>query len=62
MVLRYLAEQDFVEGREYPEKEVNMILALRHPDVASLRRSMIDHGIMRRDAGIYQLLPRSEWP
>ncbi len=62
VVLRFLAEQDFVQGRDYPEKEVNQILALRHPDVASLRRSLVDYRLMRRDRGIYRLLAESEWP
>ena len=62
VVLRYLAETVFQPGRAYPEKEVNMALALRHPDVASLRRFLVDNGFMRREAGIYELRPASEWP
>ncbi|MEO7119132.1 MAG: metalloregulator ArsR/SmtB family transcription factor [Candidatus Limnocylindrales bacterium] len=62
VVLRYLAQVDFAEGREYPEREVNMIFALRHPDVASLRRSMIDFHFMRRDGGVYRLRPVADWP
>lgn len=62
VVLRYLAETVFPEEREYPEKEVNQLLALRHPDVASLRRYLVDEGFMQREAGIYRLLPRAAWP
>jgi biotin operon repressor len=62
VILRYLAESAFEQGRAYPEKEVNMTLALRHPDVASLRRFLVDLGFMRRAAGIYELRPESEWP
>lgn len=62
VVLRYLAETVFEAGRAYPEKEVNMALALRNPDVASLRRFLVDLGFMRRAAGIYELRPPSEWP
>ena len=62
VVLRYLAETVFPEDREYPEKEVNQLLALRHPDVASLRRYLVDEGFMRREAGIYRLLSREQWP
>ena len=62
VILRYLAETVFEPGRAYPEKEVNMALALRHPDVASLRRFLVDLGFMRREAGIYELRPPSEWP
>ena len=62
VILRYLAETAFEPDREYPEKEVNMLLALRHPDVASLRRYLVDEHFMARAAGIYRLRPRSDWP
>jgi hypothetical protein len=62
VVLRYLAETVFPEDREYPEKEVNQLLALRHPDVASLRRYLVDSGFMRREAGRYRLRPVEDWP
>lgn len=62
VILRYLAETVFAEDREYPEKEVNQLLALRHPDVASLRRYLVDSGFMRRDAGRYRVRPVEEWP
>jgi biotin operon repressor len=62
VILRYLAESAFEQGRAYSEREVNMTLALRHPDVASLRRFLVDLGFMRRAAGIYELRPESEWP
>jgi DNA-binding MarR family transcriptional regulator len=55
VVLRFLAATAFVPGESYPEKEVNMRLALRHPDVASLRRYLVDEGFMDRSAGIYRL-------
>ncbi len=54
IVLRYLRDQCFVEDRSYPEKEVNQRLALFHPDVAALRRYMVDAGIMTRDSGLYR--------
>ena len=62
VVLRYLAETDFEPGRDYPEKEVNQLLALRHPDVAALRRYLVDGHYMDRAGGIYRLRPRSGWP
>ncbi len=55
VVLRFLAASAFSKGESYPEKEVNMRLALRHPDVASLRRYLVDEGFMERSAGIYRL-------
>jgi hypothetical protein len=47
-------DRDLVEGREYPENEVNQALALFHPDVASLRRYMVDAGLVTREAGRYR--------
>ena len=62
IVLRHLAETAFAQGEEYPEKDVNMRLALRHPDVASLRRYLVDEGFMARERGTYRLLPSDGWP
>ena len=42
IVLVYLRDRCFPEDRAYPEKEVNQRLALFHPDVAALRRYMVD--------------------
>ena len=54
VVLRYLLDHCFTEDREYPEKEVNQRLALFHPDVASLRRYLVEHGFLTRAAGEYR--------
>jgi DNA-binding HxlR family transcriptional regulator len=62
VLLRYLAETVFELGRRYPEKEVNQRLAILHPDVASLRRYLIDLGFMDRKAGVYELRPSHDWP
>jgi len=59
VVLRFLLERVFTEDREYPEKEVNQRLALFHPDVASLRRYLVDYGYADRDAGRYR---RRDYP
>jgi DNA-binding MarR family transcriptional regulator len=61
-VLRYLAEKVFERKRKYPEKEVNQLLAVRHPDAASLRRYLVDEGFMTRKSSVYRLRPRREWP
>ena len=45
--------QEFEPGREYTEREVNIILLDFHDDVASLRRGLIEHGLMERDHGLY---------
>ncbi len=57
VVLRYLRDRCFTEDRTYPEKEVNQRLALFHPDVATLRRSMVDDGLMSRANGEYRRIP-----
>jgi DNA-binding transcriptional ArsR family regulator len=62
VILRHLAETAFEPGVEYPEKEVNMRLALRHPDVASLRRYLVDAHFVSRQGGTYLLRPREDWP
>lgn len=54
VVVRYLRDICFAEDRPYPEKEVNQRLALYHPDVASLRRYMVDTGLLTRAAGEYR--------
>lgn len=47
VVLRLLADQ-FETNRMYGEKEVNAILAAFHPDVASLRRYLVDGRFLHR--------------
>ncbi len=54
VVIRYLRDRCFTEDRPYPEKEVNQRLALFHPDVATLRRAMVDEGMMTRAGGVYR--------
>ena len=54
VVLRYLLERCFAEDRPYPENEVNESLALFHPDVASLRRYLVEYGLMTRESGVYR--------
>jgi hypothetical protein len=60
-VLRHIAARAFEPGRTYPEREVNGTLATWHPDVATLRRYLVDEGFMRRDHGVYELLPAEAW-
>lgn len=54
VVLRYLLQHCLTDDRPYPEKEVNEQLALFHPDGASLRRYLVAHGLVTRQAGIYR--------
>ena len=43
----------FDPGVRYPEREVNALLAVWDPDVAALRRYLVDEGMLTREAGIY---------
>ena len=52
VVLRHLVRV-FEPGVRYPEREVNALLAVWHPDVAALRRYLVDHGMLTREAGVY---------
>jgi hypothetical protein len=54
VLLPVILDRCFPEDRDYEEKEVNMRLALLHPDVAALRRYLVDGGWMTRTAGIYR--------
>jgi hypothetical protein len=60
VVLKWLARQ-FDEGRDYPEAEVNAALQRRHWDSATLRRELIGHRMMGREAGVYRRLPEAGW-
>ncbi|TMC75967.1 MAG: DUF2087 domain-containing protein [Chloroflexi bacterium] len=44
----------FAPGREYGEDEVNRILQGVHSDHATLRRYLVDAGLLRRERGVYR--------
>ena len=52
VVLEHLAAC-FEPGVKYPEKAVDAILRAWHPDYASLRRYLIDEGMLARENAIY---------
>ena len=52
VVLRYMAGK-FSPDRTYTEQEVNLLLLNYHEDYASLRREMVDTGLMVRANGLY---------
>lgn len=54
VLYRYLRDQVFTEDRAYPERELNQRLALFHPDVATIRRGMVDAGLVTRADGEYR--------
>ena len=55
IVLREIAKA-FEPGRDYTEREVNIIIADYHDDFCTLRRDMISEGILTRDKMIYRLV------
>jgi hypothetical protein len=52
VVLDHLAQR-FEPGQRYPEAEVNRRLREAHPDVAALRRYLVEDGFLDREAGVY---------
>ncbi|WP_409331785.1 DUF2087 domain-containing protein [Trujillonella humicola] len=52
LVLEHLVRV-FDVGVRYPEREVNALLAVWHPDTAALRRYLVDEGLLSREAGLY---------
>lgn len=60
VVLRWLMRM-FEPDRRYPEAEINAYLKSRHWDCATLRRELVGHRMLARDAEIYWRLPQSQW-
>lgn len=52
VVLHHLVRV-FEPGVRYPEREVNALLAVWHPDVAALRRYLVDECLLSRASGVY---------
>ena len=52
VILGWLATQ-FEPDTRLPEREVNEILTRFHADFATLRRELVDNGLLARDHGIY---------
>ena len=46
----------FEPGREYTEREVNLIIADFHDDFCTIRREMVCEGILTRENSIYRLV------
>jgi hypothetical protein len=52
VVLKWLANQ-FEVGARYSEPEISGRLEHYNPDYASLRRYLVDYGLMEREKGVY---------
>lgn len=53
VILRWLAEQ-FAPDRAYSEPEVNELLGRHGEDHATLRRYLVNWGLVTRDGGVYR--------
>jgi hypothetical protein len=62
IVLQWLATTAFEPDRDYPERDVDMRLALRHRDVAALRRYLVEARYLSRTDGVYRRRPETDWP
>ena len=49
-VLLGYAARSFQAGQRYSEKEVNLLLKRLHPDSATLRRLLVDFGLLQRQS------------
>ena len=52
-LLAYLADR-FAPSRDYAEDEVNRVLQAVHSDHATLRRYLVDEGLLSRERGVYR--------
>jgi hypothetical protein len=52
VVLDWLSTH-FVPGTVYPERDVNLVIGKVHPDVAALRRYLVDEQFLERREGFY---------
>jgi hypothetical protein len=54
VVLRYLLDEVFPDLEGVAERDVNMRLALWHPDVAAVRRYLVDAELVTRAGMVYR--------
>jgi hypothetical protein len=62
VVLRFLAARVLPDDREVQEPELNRRLAAWHPDVAALRRYMVESGYATRTGMAYRRVPPADPP
>ena len=53
-VLLDLVAADFEPGRSYTEQEVNFMILDHYDDYCTVRREMVDFGLLVRDKGLYR--------
>src|SRR4051794_28183373 len=60
VVLRFLLEQVLPDDAQVDEPELNIRLAAWHPDVAALRRYLVNAGLVNRSGMAYRRADRAE--
>lgn len=61
VILDFLA-REFEPGRDYPEREVNLKLSEYADDFFTLRRELVERGLLTRAAGVYRRVPDESEP
>ena len=54
VILRFLLDRVFPTDEPVDERDVNMRLAIWNPDVSSLRRYLVDAGLVSREGMVYR--------
>jgi hypothetical protein len=54
VILRFLVDKVLPDAEPLDERDLNMRLALWHPDVAALRRYLVDAGLAERSGMTYR--------
>jgi len=62
VVLRWLLDRVFPVDEPVDERDVNMRIALVHADVSSLRRYLVDAGLVTRAGMVYRRAPAESPP
>ena len=62
VVLRFLVDRVFPDAEPVDERDLNLRLALWHPDVAALRRYLVDAGLVERSGMTYRRSTTAEPP
>jgi hypothetical protein len=57
VVLRWLLDRVFPDDEPVDERDVNIRIALLHADVSSLRRYLVDAGLVTRAGMVYRRVP-----
>ena len=63
VILRWLVDEVLPDDAPVQERDLNMRIALRHPDPPALRRYLVDSGLAERHGMVYRrVIPMREAP